>query len=240
MIYSAGFKPYEFALFACDIDSRFYEHFRPDWLAPRGAEAWLRHNRNRIYLRAYVFCDSVLERHKNGQMGFQDPVIIWADKEKGEFTIHPGQNRIILKMLLPEVRMVGWVRDDNCRSRKEYSGIFNNIQPLVRDKNGNRLVTWQTLHRSNVGGEDQYHEALTSDTYLGNRIHDTDERKEKWAQLQKTQGFSCRVNGTHFYNIGKPTAEYDFENIAGIYQAFLHHFHNFSYSKWDKLHFRRI
>ena len=239
MIYNAEYKPFQFGLFACDIDSRFYDHVRPDWLPSHGAEAWLKHNRNRIYLRAYVFCDSVLERHRNGQMGFKDPVIIWANKEKGEFTVHPGQNRIILKMLLPEVRMVGWVRDENCRSRKEYEGIFNNIQPIVRDKDGNRAIIWQTLHRRGFGGEDQYHEALNTDTYLGNRVLDTNERRKKWAELTKTKGFSCKVNGKYFYDIGKPTAEYDFENIAGIYQAFLHHFHNFPYNYWDKLYFRR-
>jgi hypothetical protein len=143
-------------------------------------------------------------------------------------------------MLLPEVRMVGWVLDNTVRSRQAYKGIFNNIQPIVRDENGNRRLLWQMQHRSNVGGEDQYHQALATDTYLGNVEHDTPMRKQNWSELQKERGFSCYVGDKYYYDIGKPTAKYDFENIAGIYQAFLHHFFDFPYSKWDRLYFRRM
>ena len=240
MIYSGKHKDYEICVFACDIDELFYSHMKPDWLTKVGAKGWLSHNAHRVYLRAFVFCDTVLERHKNGQMGFKDPVIIWANKEKGLFSVHPGQNRIILKMLLPEVRMVGWVVDNTVHSRTEYNGIFNNIKPIVRDKDGNRKLLWQMQHRSNVPGEDQYHQALATDTYLGDQQYDTESRKHKWEWLQHERGFSCYVGNKYYYDIGRPTAKYDFDNIAGIYQAFLHHFFDYPYEKWDKLYFKEL
>jgi len=240
MIYNAQIRDFQFAVFACDIDEKFFTHFGEDWLDVAGAEGWLRHNRKRIYLRAYVFCDSVLERHHQRKMGFKDPVIIWGQIKTGTFSVHPGNNRIILKMLLPEVRQVGWIVDNTCHSRKQYEGIFNNIQPLVRNERGDRKLIWQMQHRSNVGGEDQYHQHLNTDTYLGNKEFDTVQRAQKWTQLTKTRGFGCYIGDKFHYNIGKPNANYDFHNIAGIYQAFLHHFFDFSYDKWDELYFRRI
>ena len=127
MIYNQNRRFFQWTEFAFDIDEKFYSYFPANWLHTAGAEAWLRHNERRIYLRLYVFVDSVLERYNNGQLGFKDPVIVWSNLKDKEFAVHPGKNRIILKMLLPEVRMVGWIMDNSgVRSRHEYEGIFNN------------------------------------------------------------------------------------------------------------------
>ena len=81
-------------------------------------------------------------------------------------------------------------------------------------------------HRSGFGGEDQYHLSLTTDTYLGNKILDTPKR-QKWAELCETKGFGIYTGNKYWYDIGKAEANYNVLNIAGIYQCFLHHFHNF-------------
>ena len=241
MIYNQNRRFFQWTEFAFDIDEKFYSYFPANWLHTAGAEAWLRHNERRVYLRLYVFVDSVLERYNNGQLGFKDPVIVWSNLKDKEFAVHPGKNRIILKMLLPEVRMVGWIMDNSgVRSRHEYEGIFNNIQPIVREADNNRQIRWQTQHRTHQGGEDQYHMALLNDTYLGNREHDTDERRKNWEQVCKTKGFGCYINDTFYYNIGSPQANYRFDNIAGIYQVFLHHFFDFPFDKWETHHFQEI
>ena len=245
MIYEQGTSDYQFTMFACDVDDKLFKHMRPNWLPQRGAETWLTHNKNRIYLRAYVFCDTVLGRHNSGKMGFKDPVIIWCNLEKKRFTVHPGQNRIILKSILPEVRQVGWVIDNtqrpigNC-GRNQYHKYFSNIKEIQRGPAGNRQILMQMDHRSGFGGEDQYHLSLNTDTYLGNNEFDTEERKLAWRKACETKGFSCYVNGKYHYDIGNPTAKYDFKNIAGIYQVFLHHFFDFPYSKWDTLFFKEL
>ena len=240
MIYNPKYNAYQWTEFAFDVDDKFYSYF-PDGIADGGsAEGWLRHQQRRIYLRLYVFVDSVLTRHNAGKLGFKDPIIVWSNIKTGQFSIHPGKNRIVLKMLLPEVRMVGWVMDNSAiTSRKAYNNIFNNIQPLVRDKEGNRQIKWQTQHRT-VGGEDQYHMALLNDTYLGNHEHDTPKRRQKWDELCKTRGFGCYVHDHFFYNIGNPQANYSFDNVAGIYQVFLHHFFDYPFSKWERHYFQEI
>lgn len=239
MIYDQSYKAFQWTTFACDIDDKFYSYF-PNQCADGGrAEGWLTHNQHRIYLRLYVFVDSVLSRHNNGKLGFKDPVIIWSDWYQKRFSIHPGKNRIVLKMLLPEVRMVGWIMDNSpINTRKKYNNIFNNVQPLVRGKDNNRQVKWQTQHRT-VGGEDQYHMALLNDTYLGNREHDTLERREKWEELCKHRGFACWTD-RFYYNIGNPQAAYKFDNVAGIYQVFLHHFFDYPFDKWETHYFQEI
>lgn len=242
MIYEQGNQDYQFTMFACDVDEKLFSHMRPKWLPQRGAETWLTHNRKRVYLRAYVFCDTVLERHNDGYMGFRDPVILWCNLEKQYFSVHPGQNRIILKYLLPDVRQVAWVIDNTQLggSRKQYEKYFNNIKPIIRGPDDEKLIPMQMQHRTGFGGEDQYHLALSTDTYLGDKLYDTEERKAAWKEACKTKGFGCSVNGKFFYDIGRPVANYDFMNVAGIYQAFLHHFFDFPYSYWDKLYFKEI
>lgn len=240
MIYDHNYKAYQWTTFACDIDDKFYSYF-PDGIADGGgAEGWLLHNQRRIYLRLYVFIDSVLTRHHEGQLGFKDPVIIWSNWHEKRFSIHPGKNRVVLKMLLPEVRMVGWIMDNSAiLSRNRYNNIFNNVQPLVRGKDNNRQVKWQTQHRT-VKGEDQYHMALLNDTYLGNHEHDTPHRRKAWDIVSREKGFGCYVGDRFFYNIGKPEANYKFDNVAGIYQVFLHHFFDYPFSKWETHFFQEI
>ena len=74
-------------------------------------------------------------------MAFVDPIVVWADKQKDEFWVHPGLNRVFLKDALPEKRLVAWVLDNTVAGRHEYKDTFSNIKPIVRDKNGNRLIT---------------------------------------------------------------------------------------------------
>ena len=82
--------------------------------------------------------------------------------------------------------------------------------------------------------------ALLNDTYLGSHEHDTPTRREKWDVLCETKGFGCYVGDRFFYDIGNPQANYRFDNVAGIYQVFLHHFFNFPLSKWETHHFQEI
>lgn len=247
MIFNSQVRDFQQGIFAFDIDDKFFTYFPNSWQTKAGAEGWLLHQRNRIYLRLYVFIDSVLERHYSGKIGFKDPVVIWSNIEKGHFNIHPGTNRVVLKMLLPEVRMVGWVVDPSCYNRNEYKGIFNNIQPIKRGKDNNKKILWQALHRtgrddpkSQREAEDQYDFSMTSDIYLGNELYDTKDRKRNWEYMQKQYGFSCYIGDKFIYDIGTPSAKYDFDTTAGIYQAFLHHFFDFPLERWDNLYFRRI
>ncbi len=248
MIYSRLDRDFQQTVFAFDVDDNFYSYFPEDHYAPQGAEGWLRHNANRIYLRLYVFIDSVLERHNNGQMGFRDPIVIWGNYKKGTFNIHPGLNRVVLKMLLPEVRMVGWVVDSTCDSRDDYKHIFSNIQPIQRDEHGNRKILWISHHRTDRMNqytgkeqEDQYDFALNTDIYLGNKSYDTELRKDKWKELQKTRGFGCFIRPHHhLVDIGTPQANYLIKGVPGVYQAFLHHFFDYPFSKWEKLYLEEL
>lgn len=244
MIFNSQVRDFQAGIFAIDIDDKFFSYFPNSWQTKAGTEGWLLHQSNRIYLRLYVFIDSVLKT------GFKDPIVVYSDIEKGHFNIHPGTNRIVLKMLLPEVRLVGWVVDPRCNNRKEYSGIFNNIKPILRDKQGNKKILWQSLHRTGRhddktgnDAEDQYDFSMTSDIYLGNtKLYDTEERRQKWAELQSKAGFSCYINDKYIYDIGTPQSSvdaYDFDATAGVYQAFLHHFFGYDLNRWKKLYFRR-
>ena len=192
MIYNREARDFQVALFAFDVDEKFYSHFPENWQTTASTEGWLRHNKNRIYLRLWTFIDSVLERHMLGQRGFRDPVVVYGDLEKQHFNVHPGTNRIVLKKLLPEVRLVAWLVDPRCTSRSQYADYFNNIKPLVRDRQGNNRILWQAQHRTNRGEgvEDVYDFSLTSDIYLGNTSeYDTAERRESWAKIKQSTGF---------------------------------------------------
>jgi len=242
VIFNRDIRDFQVALFAFDIDEQFFTLFGEEWQTTEGAEGWLLHNKNRLYLRLYTFVDSVLERHFEGKRGFRDPVIIYGNIKEGHFNIHPGTNRVVLKKLLPEVKQIGWVVDPRCNHRNEYSEFFNNIQPLVRNEEGNNRVTWQTHHRTGRGGEDQYDFSLTTDRYVGHADYDTPKRRDEWKKLCRKTGFSCFVNNKYIIDIGIPQSsvdKFDIQNITGIYQLFLHYFFGYDLGRWDKLHFRR-
>lgn len=243
MIYNREARDFQVALFAFDVDEKFYSHFPENWQTTASTEGWLRHNKNRIYLRLWTFIDSVLERHMLGQRGFRDPVVVYGDLEKQHFNVHPGTNRIVLKKLLPEVRLVAWLVDPRCTSRSQYADYFNNIKPLVRDRQGNNRILWQAQHRTNRGEgvEDVYDFSLTSDIYLGNTSeYDTAERRESWAKIKQSTGFSCYVNGKYLYDIGNSQAGYNIFTIEGVYQLFLHYFFGYPLSKWKTHYFNEL
>ena len=243
MIYNREARDFQVALFAFDVDDKFYSHFPENWQTTASTEGWLRHNKNRIYLRLWTFIDSVLERHMLGQRGFRDPVVVYGDLEKQHFNVHPGTNRIVLKKLLPEVRLVAWLVDPRCTSRSQYADYFNNIKPLVRDRQGNNRILWQAQHRTNRGEgvEDVYDFSLTSDIYLGNTSeYDTAERRESWAKIKQSTGFSCYVNGKYLYDIGNSQAGYNIFTIEGVYQLFFHYFFGYPLSKWKTHYFKEL
>ena len=241
MIYNNNYRDFQVGIFAIDIDEKFFSYFPKKWQHAKAAESWLRHNEHRIYLRLWTFIDSVLERHNNGKMGFRDPIIVWSNIETKEFNIHPGANRILLKMLLPEVRQVGWVIDSTCASRDQYKGIFNNIKEIQRDNQGNNLILWNAHHRTGRGGTDQYDFSLVSDKYLGNSTYDTHERRDRWLKIRRRKGFACYVNDKFIYNIGEPKFDdkYNITTPMGIYQLFLHYFFGYSLDRWKTKYFRR-
>ena len=243
MIYDRTARDFQVGIFAFDVDDKFFSWFGKDWQTTQGAEGWLRHNKPRVYLRLWTFIDSVLERHNSGQRGFRDPVIIYGDLEKQHFNVHPGTNRIVLKKLLPEVRLVGWVVDPRCTNRSQYKPYFNNIQPIARDKQGNNQILWQAHHRSGRGKgvQDVYDFSLTSDIYLGADTYDTPKRKLEWQKIRKTTGFSVYVNNKYFYDIGTPQGNhaYEIKTVEGVYQLFLHYFFGYPLTKWKTHYFRK-
>jgi len=248
VIYNSKVRDFQKAIFAFDIDDKFFTYFPENWQHQGGAEGWLLHNRERIYVRLYVFIDSVLERHIRGQIGFRDPVIIWGNIKEGHFNIHPGMNRIVLKMCLPEVRQIGWVIDPTCNHRNEYKDIFNNIQPIKRNKQNNKRILWQAHHRTGrrtpqgILCEDQYDFSLTSDIYVADPIYDTPERKQKWSELSNKTGFSVYINDKYIYDIGTPqtpNCKYNVQTIQGIYQLFLWYFFGVQPTVWPTHYYSR-
>jgi len=242
VIYSRWAPAFRAGIFAFDVDTKFIG-LCGEWQTTQGAEGWLHHNENRIYLRLYVFIDSVLERHRSGKLGFRDPIIVYGDLEKQVFNIHPGTNRIILKKVLPEVRLVGWVVDPRCTNRMQYAPYFNNIKPILRDRQGNNLIKWIALHRSGRGEgvADIYDFSLSTDVYLGADTYDTPERKLEWQKIRKTTGFSIYVNNKYFYDIGTPQGNHAYEiiTVEGVYQLFLHYFFGYPLTKWKTHYFRK-
>ena len=248
MIYNSSVRDFQMGIFQFDIDEKFFSYFPQNWQSTGGAEGWLLHNRNRLYVRLYVFIDSVLERHNKGQRGFRDPIIVWGNIEEGHFNIHPGMNRIVLKMCLPEVEQIGWLVDNKCYHRDQYKHIFNNVQELERNEQNQRRILWQSHHRTGrrtpqgMPCEDQYDFSLTSDIYVADPTYNTPERKEKWEDICKRTGFSVFVNDKYMYDIGTPQSphcKYNIKTIEGIYQLFLHYFFGYRKERWSTQYFRR-
>ncbi len=237
MIYDTTTLPFRFALFEIDIDKEFMkikgftEHESKRYL-----KMWLKRQQHRIYLRCFVFCDTVLN------LGFLDPILIWADIKKGTMRIHPGTNRYILHSILPERPMKGWVIDKNCKSHKEYKDIFPSARPLVRDKSGDRNMNWRVDHRTRDGYEDQYEMSLGTDQLLGEHHMDTQTRKDRWAFLHDTKGFCCWLEGYPYLDIGNAGVEdqYEINRVAGVYQLFLEYYFNYPSTKWEKKFYRRM
>ena len=183
-----------YTTFACDVDDAILLPFRDSvFCSQEFVRMWLERQKNRMYLRCYVFVDSVLKR------GFIDPIQLWADKEKDEFCVHPGVNRLYLKAAMPNLRLVAWVLDKSIKDRNEYKGVFDNIKPIIRDKNGNRILNWISSHRTAPNASDQYDFALRDESYPGNRL--------KWIQInegqsgrryQKVKGFGVECEGNTY------------------------------------------
>ena len=221
-----------FCFFACDVDENFLrickEH--PTY-NKKYVHQWLERQSHRYYLRVFVFIDSVREK------GFKDPVIVWANRNlgTGQMFVHPGQNRLFLKEAMPTERLVAWVLDNTVASRHEYSDIFTNIKPIVRDLNGERLVNWIAQHRTAPNQSDQYDFALRDDTYLGAKENDTEERRKRWFQLEP---FGIVEKGkTYVFGKGKPTSLYEVNSVAGVYQVALLNW--FDYES-PTVHYRRL
>jgi hypothetical protein len=228
-----SFEQYRCALFEIDIDEKVLSQLPPDPKVKR----WLNHNKTRIAWRLYYFIDSVLRE------GFVDPVLVWSNVTTKNFKIHPGLNRVLLRKLLPERPLKGWVIDFHCKSRKQYEGLFNGIKPLERDHKGNRDIRWRMQHRSNVppAWEDQY-DLHTFDNLFVTHIPLKDKYlKNKWDFLSRKTGFTPWVANEKFYSIGTTHSDqdhYEIFDVIGIYQLFLQYFFNYSPERWDRLYYR--
>ena len=208
-----------FCFFACDVDEKMLVPCRDSvYWSKSFVKPWLDRQSTRFYLRLFVFIDSVIEN------GFVDPVVVWANKQKDEFWVHPGLNRVFLKDALPEKRLVAWVLDNTVAGRHEYKDTFSNVKPIVRDKNGNRLINWIAQHRTAPNASDQYDFALRADKYLGDtEFNDTEERRQRWFNL-KDYGFGIRCE-KEYYEIGNAGNHwYEVENVVGVYQLALDRF----------------
>lgn len=223
-----------YTTFACDVDDAILLPFRDSvFCSQEFVRMWLERQKNRMYLRCYVFVDSVLKE------GFIDPIQLWADKEKDEFCVHPGVNRLYLKAAMPNLRLVAWVLDKSIKDRNEYKGVFDNIKPIIRDKNGNRILNWISSHRTAPNASDQYDFALRDESYPGNRLNmDTDKRRSEWEKVSKVKGFGVECEG-NTYTMGTPSNIYKVDNIIGIYQLVLLHFFNIQ-SMSPEIYYRRI
>ena len=62
-----------YTTFACDVDDAILLPFRNSvFCSQEFVRMWLERQKNRMYLRCYVFVDSVLKE------GFIDPIQLWA------------------------------------------------------------------------------------------------------------------------------------------------------------------
>ena len=237
MIYDTKIMPQQFGLFEIDIDEHFMkikgftEHTSKYYL-----EMWLKRQQPRIYIRCFVFIDTVLK------FGFLDPLLIWGNIKKGTMRVHPGTNRYILHSILPERPMKGWVVDRNCNSHQEYKKIFPSARSLIRDKRGDRNMLWRVDHRTRKGYQDQYELSLGTDRLLGEPSMDTQTRRDRWAFLSDTRGFGCWQAGKKAYDIGNAREEdqYEIDRVAGIYQLFLQYYFDYPDTKWRTKFYRRM
>ena len=237
MIYDTRAIPFQYGIFEIDIDEDFMkikgftEHTSKPYL-----KMWLNRQKPRIYLRCFVFIDTVLK------WGFLDPLLIWANLKTGTMRVHPGTNRYILHSILPERPMIGWVVDSNCKSHQEYKKVFPSARPLIRDERGDRNMFWRVDHRTRKGYEDQYELSLGSDQLLGEDHMDTQARRDRWAFLSDTKGFGCWLGGKKYYDIGNAREEdqYEILRVAGIYQLFLQCYFDYPESKWGTKFYRRM
>lgn len=222
------------AIFKIDIDEKVTNHI-PRY---KNIKKWLKHYKTRIPWRLYYFCDSVLRE------GFVDPIIIWGNIQKKVFSVSPGKNRVLLAQLLPERPLKGWVVDFHCKNRKEYEGIFTNIQPLHRDEKGNRDLIWRMQHRSIVPDktwEDQF------DLHPYHNLFNTTIPKkdaflpDKWDFFSRWTGFTPWVDGEKFYSIGTTHSKqdhYEILDVLGFYQLTLVYFFDYDPCRWNKLYYR--
>ena len=226
MIYDTTDIPFRAAIFEVDIrefnPTGFTEHNKGVYVP-----MWLERQRNRLYLRLFVFVQDVLK------WGFKEPIIIWGNLEKQTMRIHPGVNRFILNSVLNDLPhltkthrnpLKGWVIDWGCSHRNEYEHIFDSIKPIPRDTKGNLNMLWKVDHRVTVDKEDQYEFSPQGENYIGD-LDNADFKKAWTYKLESHRGFGCWFNGKKFYDIGRnQPIQYEINRVAGVYQLFLKHF----------------
>jgi len=242
MIYNTRDIPFRAAIFEVGI-----EKFNPTGFTEHTTGAavpmWLERQQHRVYLRLFVFVHDVL------QWGFKEPIIIWGNLEKQEMRMHPGVNRFILNSVLKDLPhltkhhrdpLKAWVIDWNCSHRDEYKHIFEDIQPIARDKRGDRNMKWLVDHRTTWRMEDQYEFSPLGENYLGDL--DSKWLKKIWKyKLESHKGFGCWYGGKKFYDIGRNNPiQYEINRVAGVYQLFLKHFFDANEDHFTTKYYERV
>jgi len=180
-------------------------------------KGWWSRQQHRQDIRLYAFIKDVL------QNGFVDPIIVWYNDEKKEFSLHPGMNRIMLNRVL-NLPMEAWVISADIKDYRRLGKVFPGITKLKLDPSGNRDIKMTAQHRKD---NRLYEIVFDNDKILPtmrNAKNDAD-----WAEAQQNAGFYAWCGGEQILKVGNPTREdhWNVRDVSGIYELALKYFFNY-------------
>ena len=178
---------------------------------------WWQRQQNRQDIRLYAFIKDVL------QNGFVDPLIVWYNDGKQEFSLHPGMNRVMLNKVL-KLPMQAWVSSADIKDYRRLGKVFPGITKLKLDPSGNRDIKMTAQHRK----DNRLYEIVFDNDKILPTMR-TPENDVEWAEIQRQTGFYVWFKGEQICKIGNPTQNdhWNVKDVSGIYELALKYFFNY-------------
>lgn len=180
-------------------------------------KGWWERQQHRQDIRLYAFIKDVLKN------GFVDPIIVWYNDDKKEFSLHPGMNRVMLNRVL-DIPMAAWVISYDIKDYKRLGKVFPGITKLKLDPSGNRDISMTAQHRK----DNRLYEIVFDNDKILPTMR-TAENDAQWNEVQKRAGFYVWCGGEQICKIGSPTKDdhWNVKDVSGIYELALKYFFNY-------------